>query len=87
MERKKSYSQCVVAALQNGYHCITFEGPGQERVILKQEIPFMYDWEKVVALVLDYVLNSRYHDQVFLNRIALMGISLGGYLAAPCSCI
>ncbi|MGC1928215.1 MAG: alpha/beta hydrolase [Candidatus Nitrosopolaris sp.] len=84
--QEELYSQCVVAALQRGYNCVTFEGPGQGRVIRKQGIPFRYDWEKVVTPVIDYVLNSSQKNkevaEVSPNRIALMGISLGGFLAA-----
>ena len=59
---------------------MTFEGPGQGGVIRKQNIPFRYDWEKVVTPVLDYALSRE--KIVDPNRIALMGISMGGYLAA-----
>ena len=84
--QEELYGQCVVAALQRGYNCITFEGPGQGRVIRKQSIPFRYDWEKAVSRVIDYVLNNNHKNkeitEVSPNHIALMGISLGGYLAA-----
>jgi alpha-beta hydrolase superfamily lysophospholipase len=66
--------------LERGYNCLTFEGPGQGGVIRKQNIPFRYDWEKVVTPVLDYAFSRE--KIVDPNRIALMGISMGGYLAA-----
>ena len=78
--QEELYFQSVIAALQRGYNCITFEGPGQGRVIRKQKIPFRYDWEKVVKPVIDYVLNGL--EGINPNKLALMGISLGGYLAA-----
>jgi pimeloyl-ACP methyl ester carboxylesterase len=59
---------------------LTFEGPGQGGVIRKQEIPLRYDWEKVVTPVVDYALTR--DKEIDPNRIALMGISMGGYLAA-----
>jgi len=77
--QEELYSQCVVAALQRGYNCLTFEGPGQGRVIRKQRIPFRYDWEKVVIPIIDYVIGR---NEVDSDHISLMGISLGGYLAA-----
>jgi pimeloyl-ACP methyl ester carboxylesterase len=88
--QEELYLQCVTAALQRGYNCITFEGPGQGRVIHKQKIPFRYDWEKVVTPVVDFALASSTKDRenrsaicnIDPNRIVLMGISLGGYLAA-----
>ncbi|HEX9318043.1 MAG TPA: prolyl oligopeptidase family serine peptidase [Nitrososphaeraceae archaeon] len=58
---------------------MTFEGPGQGGVIRKAKIPFRFDWEKVVTPVMDYALDRKEVDQ---QRIALMGISMGGYLAA-----
>jgi len=76
--QEELYSQCVVAALQRGYNCLTFEGPGQGRVIRKQGIPFRYDWERVVTPVIDYAIAR---DEVDAKNLALMGISLGGYLA------
>ncbi|MCK9910570.1 alpha/beta fold hydrolase, partial [Microbacteriaceae bacterium K1510] len=72
------YLQVVASALQRGYNCLTFEGPGQGAVIREQHIPFRHDWEKVVTPMVDY-LESR--PEVDPKRIALMGISLGGYLA------
>ena len=59
---------------------MTFEGPGQGEVIRKQRIPFRYDWEKVVTPVVDYALTRT--KQIDPDQIALMGISMGGYLAA-----
>ena len=71
------YSQCAVAALEREYNVITFEGPGQGRVIRKQGIPFRYDWEKVVAPVIDFA-TYRCRDDVDSDHVALMGTSLGG---------
>lgn len=68
----------ALAALQRGYNCLTFEGPGQGALIREQQIPFRHDWEKVVTPVVDYLHTRREVDH---KRIALMGISLGGILA------
>ena len=74
------YTNVAAPALERGYNCLTFEGPGQGGVIRKQKIPFRYDWEKVVTPVLDYALTR--DQEIDPNQIALMGISMGGYLAA-----
>ncbi|MFL6379362.1 MAG: alpha/beta hydrolase family protein, partial [Nitrososphaeraceae archaeon] len=74
------YTFAAAPALERGYNCLTFEGPGQGGVIRKQKIPFRYDWERVVAPVVDYALTRT--KQIDPNKIALMGISMGGYLAA-----
>ena len=79
--QEELYVTSVIAALDRGYNCLTFEGPGQGRVIRKQKIPFRYDWEKVVIPVIDFVVGN-YEKQCDLKRLALMGVSMGGYLAA-----
>src|SRR6266550_6424578 len=33
------------AALEHGYHCLTFDGPGQGRVIRQQSLPYRPAWE------------------------------------------
>jgi pimeloyl-ACP methyl ester carboxylesterase len=73
------YTSAAAPALERGYNCLTFEGPGQGRVIRKQKIRFRYDWEKVITPVVDYALSLK---QIDSKQIALMGISMGGYLAA-----
>jgi pimeloyl-ACP methyl ester carboxylesterase len=75
------YTSAAAPALERGYNCLTFEGPGQGEVIRKQKIPFRYDWEKVVTPVVDYALTTRARE-IDPNKIALMGISMGDYLAA-----
>lgn len=83
------YSAAAAPALERGYSCLTFEGPGQGAVIRKQKIPFRYDWEKVVSPAVDYALKVHSdkdeedgYRSIDPQRIALMGISMGGYLAA-----
>jgi pimeloyl-ACP methyl ester carboxylesterase len=73
------YFAGAAAALRRGYNCLTFDGPGQGRVIREQGIPFRPDWETVVTPVVDYALAR---PEVDPGRLILMGMSLGGYLAA-----
>jgi len=65
-------------AVKRGYNVLLFEGPGQGRVIREQGLPFRPDWENVVKPVVDYVLTRKEVDP---KKVALMGISFGGYLA------
>ena len=65
-------------AIQRGYNVLLFEGPGQGRVIRVQKIPFRPNWESVLTPVVDFALSRREVDS---KRMALMGISFGGYLA------
>lgn len=76
------YFSAAAPALERGYNCLAFEGPGQGGVIRNQKIPFRFDWEKVVTPVIDFLLNNKEEYCVDTQRIALMGISMGGYLAA-----
>ncbi len=73
------YFEAGIAAYQRGYNVLLFEGPGQGEVIKKQNLPFRYDWEKVVTPVVDFALQLDFIDQ---KKIAFLGISMGGYLAA-----
>ncbi len=56
----------------SGYDVIAFEGPGQGAALKKYGIPMTHEWEKPVAVVLDFFK---------LTDVTLIGISLGGYLA------
>lgn len=66
------------AALERGYACLIFDGPGQGEVLLRQHLFFRPDWEQVVTPVVDYALAR---PEIDPRRIALMGRSWGGYLA------
>jgi len=59
-----------------GYDCLTFDGPGQGYALWKQGLFFRPDWEKVITPVVDFALTL---DGVDPARIALQGISQGGY--------
>ncbi len=66
------------AVLPRGYNLLLYDGPGQGRVLIKQGLIMRPDWEKVVKPVVDYALTR---PEVDPEKIAIMGISLGGYLA------
>lgn len=72
------YFESACFAVRRGYNVLIFEGPGQGGVIRMQGLPFRPDWETVVAPVVDYAISRKEVDD---ERIALMGISFGGYLA------
>jgi hypothetical protein len=79
--QEDSYHYFVAAALARGWNCITYEGPGQPTVRRDQNIDFIPEWEQVVTPVVDYFL-SRKSDVVDKDRLAIIGNSFGGYLAA-----
>ncbi len=64
-------------ALKRGIHCIVFEGPGQGATLRLQNITFRNDWENVITPIINYADGITGID---MERIALMGISFGGYL-------
>jgi alpha-beta hydrolase superfamily lysophospholipase len=68
----------AIEGIRRGYNVLTFEGPGQGEVIRVQHLPFRPDWGNVITPVVDYAISRPDVDR---NRIALWGISLGGYLA------
>jgi pimeloyl-ACP methyl ester carboxylesterase len=68
----------AVAAVRRGYNCLTFDGPGQGRALIKQNLHMRPDWENVVTPVVDYALSR---PEVDPERVALIGWSFGGYLA------
>lgn len=75
---EEAYLFSGAAAVERGYTCIVFDGPGQGAAIIEDGIVFRPDWEAVIAPVVDYAVSRPEVDPV---RIALMGISFGGYLA------
>lgn len=72
------YFFSAAAAVRRGYNCLCFDGPGQGAALFKQRLYFRPDWENVVRPVIDYLLTRA---DVDATRIALMGLSFGGYLA------
>lgn len=56
-----------------GYEVYMFEGPGQGGALHKSGLTMIPEWERPVKAILDYFK---------LSDVTLVGISLGGYLAA-----
>jgi alpha-beta hydrolase superfamily lysophospholipase len=67
-----------LAALERGFHVLTFEGPGQPTVVREQGLGFRHDWERVVTPVVDHCGAVSGIDS---SRLGLIGVSFGGYLA------
>ncbi len=68
--------QGAASALERGYDCLTFDGPGQGAALWRQGIPFRADWEAVIGPVVDFALGL---DGVDPERIALHGVSQAGF--------
>lgn len=66
------------AARRYGWNCLIFEGPGQGSALRRHGLAFRHDWEAVVTPVVDAAVTMRGVDS---DRLALLGMSMGGYLA------
>jgi len=73
-----------VAAVELGYACLTFDGPGQGMALRKYGLKLRPDWEYVTRHVLEYLTSySGAHPrlELDLDRIAVSGSALGGHFA------
>jgi pimeloyl-ACP methyl ester carboxylesterase len=68
----------VPEALARGYAVCLFEGPGQGAPLRHEGLTARPDWEHVVGPVLDDLVGR---SAVDADRIALVGVSFGGYYA------
>jgi Prolyl oligopeptidase family len=66
----------IADALDRGWNAMTFDGPGQNAALVRQGIPFRPDWENVLTPVVDHLVAR---PDVDPGRIAVMGVSQGGY--------
>lgn len=67
------------AALQRGINVLLFDGPGQQSQLFDHGNSFRPDWEHVLTPVYDFVTGL---EGVDAERVALYGISQGGYWVA-----
>jgi pimeloyl-ACP methyl ester carboxylesterase len=71
-------------ARTRSYACLSFDGPGQGIVLRRDHVYLRGDWEVVISAVLDKLFSlADEHPEwnLDLNRIALVGASMGGYFA------
>src|SRR3984885_9756858 len=75
----ETWAQAGAAAAERGYHWLTFDGPGQQAMLMEHQILFRPDWERVLTPVLDTVLARADVDP---DRVAVVGVGQGGYWVA-----
>ncbi|SDF40122.1 Alpha/beta hydrolase family protein [Blastococcus fimeti] len=71
-----AWSRGIAEALARGWNAMTYDGPGQNAALMRQHLPFRPDWENVLTPVVDHLTQR---PDVDPGRIAVMGISQGGY--------
>lgn len=73
----------AIAAVRRGYNILLFDGPGQGRNLIIDNMHMRPDWETVVTPVIDYALTR---PEIDPDKIALAGWSFGGWLAPRAAC-
>jgi hypothetical protein len=63
-------------ALARGWNVFVFDGPGQQSMLFERGVPFRYDWEAVLAPVIDTLVAR---SDVDASALTGYGISQGGY--------
>ncbi len=71
------------AAIRRGYNILLFDGPGQGRNLIIDNMHMRPDWETVVTPVIDYALTR---PEIDPDKIVLAGWSFGGWLAPRAAC-
>ena len=76
-------------AIPRGYAVLSFDGPGQGLSSRRDKTILRPDWEHVTSKVLNYLFDTfapkNDHLELDLNRIAIIGASMGGYFALRAS--
>lgn len=73
----------AIAAVRRGYNILLFDGPGQGRNLIRDNMHIRPDWETVVTPVIDYALTR---PEIDPGKMVLAGWSFGGYLAPRAAC-
>ncbi len=81
---EEMYFMGGLAGLERGYNVLLFDGPGQTGMTrLYPQLKFRPDWEVPIASVVDWLSAQ---PSVDMDRLALYGVSLGGYFATRAAC-
>jgi hypothetical protein len=75
---ESGYGFIAVSALERGWNCLIFEGPGQGGVLFEDRLVLRPDYEAVVTPVVDWLVGQ---DGVDPRGLVLLGRSFAGYLA------
>lgn len=79
---KEEHTTFEDVLLRRGLATLTFDGPGQGEVW--ERLPGIVEWEQAGSAMVDFV-ESR--ADLAADRIGMVGVSLGGYLAPRCAAL
>ncbi|KAL2756323.1 hypothetical protein ACRALDRAFT_2053572 [Sodiomyces alcalophilus JCM 7366] len=83
--QEELYFVTASGSASRGYAVMTFDGPGQGIVLRRPgQPPIRRDWEVVVSTVLDHLwklVDEHPEWNIDPDRIAVMGMAMGGYFA------
>ncbi len=80
--KELQYLRGVAEFSRRGIACLIVDGPGNGESIRFQDLYLRYDYEVAGSAALDYLSTRADIDP---QRVAVMGISLGGYFAPRCA--
>jgi pimeloyl-ACP methyl ester carboxylesterase len=75
---EEMYKYGVHGALAMGWNAVSWDGPGQGGQLIEHGVTMRPDFEVVVNAVMEWTVH---HPAVSPERVAMVGRSLGGYLA------
>jgi dipeptidyl aminopeptidase/acylaminoacyl peptidase len=76
--KEDQFFVAVHSLAERGIACIVVDGPGQGESVGLRQMYARSDYEVVVTAILDYIENRL---EIDMNRVALIGSSVGGYYA------
>jgi dienelactone hydrolase len=79
LTKEMKYVRGAAELTRRGVSCLVVDGPGNGEALRSGGMPWRFDYEHPAAAMFDY-LGSR--EDVDSARVAIMGISAGGYSAA-----
>lgn len=80
--KEMQYFKGVPELIKRGMACLAIDGPGNGESIRFRGMPLRYDYEVAGTAAVDYLETRKDVDP---NRLAVMGVSLGGYYAPRCA--
>ncbi len=78
---EEAYFSSATDASSRGFHVLLMDGPGQGYTLRFEKLYARYDFEKAVGAAIEFLARNKNGD-VDIERVGIMGRSMGGYYAA-----